>query len=316
VEAFVAHDEPPADREERWRGVLHDAVGPLEPEGIPERFVGGRIGALHVAEITSRAPCSARLAPTGLRSSDPDMCKIDVVSWGRAAIDQDGRQAILGPGDLALVDLARPAAWSMTAVRVTALAFPRTLLSLQPCDMKQLAAVRIGGDTALGALASSVARQMPSHLEDSDAADAVRLSAVVLELLSMALARQLDRSHAARPHVRQLSLSLQIEACIDRRLAEPQLNPQAIASELGISVRYLHKLFESRPYTVAGWIRRQRLERCRRDLLDPSLYHRPVSALAARWCFFDPGHFCRVFANEYGVPPGLYRRSMAPAKPD
>jgi AraC-like DNA-binding protein len=50
-----------------------------------------------------------------------------------------------------------------------------------------------------------------------------------------------------------------------------------------VSVRQLYKLFETQECTVAEWIRHRRMERCRRDLSDPALLHRPVGAIAAQW---------------------------------
>jgi AraC-like DNA-binding protein len=50
------------------------------------------------------------------------------------------------------------------------------------------------------------------------------------------------------------------------------------------------------------------LERSRRDLLDPALRARPVSAIAARHGFTEPAHFSRAFRAAYGRPPGEYRR--------
>jgi AraC-like DNA-binding protein len=58
---------------------------------------------------------------------------------------------------------------------------------------------------------------------------------------------------------------------------------------------------------VADWIRRRRLERCRRDLLDPALRAEPVAAVAARWGLTNPAHFGRLFRDAYGVPPSAYR---------
>jgi AraC-like DNA-binding protein len=75
-------------------------------------------------------------------------------------------------------------------------------------------------------------------------------------------------------------------------------------------VRYLYKLFEGRQSGVTAWIRQRRLERSRRDLLDPALADRPVSAIAARWGLTDPAAFSRLFRATYGIPPLEYRRTM------
>jgi hypothetical protein len=61
------------------------------------------------------------------------------------------------------------------------------------------------------------------------------------------------------------------------------------------------------PTTASGWIRQRRLERCRRDLLDPALGDRSVGAIAARWGLIDAAHFSRLFRAAYGLPPGEYR---------
>jgi AraC-like DNA-binding protein len=75
-----------------------------------------------------------------------------------------------------------------------------------------------------------------------------------------------------------------------------------------VSLRSLYKLFEGERTSVAGLIRERRLERCRRDLLDPWLAARPVSAIAARWGLPNAAHFSRAFRAAYGVPPVEYRR--------
>jgi AraC-like DNA-binding protein len=84
-----------------------------------------------------------------------------------------------------------------------------------------------------------------------------------------------------------------------------------IAAENHVSLRYLHKLFETQQMTVAGWIRQRRLERCRRDLRDPALSHLPVSAIAARSGLIDAAHFSRVFRAAYGISPSEYRLTAA-----
>jgi AraC-like DNA-binding protein len=58
-------------------------------------------------------------------------------------------------------------------------------------------------------------------------------------------------------------------------------------------------------------VRLRRLDRCRRDLLDPALRDRPVSAIAARWGFGDAAAFSRAFRTAYGLPPGEFRLAVS-----
>jgi AraC-like DNA-binding protein len=129
----------------------------------------------------------------------------------------------------------------------------------------------------------------------------------VLDLLAVALADRLGRAEKVPPETRERALLQHIHAFIEARLGDPGLSPGSIAAAQFISVRYLHKLFETQQTTVADWIRRRRLERCRRDLLDPTLRAEPVGAIAARWGLTNPAHFSRLFRGAYGVPPSAYR---------
>ena len=64
---------------------------------------------------------------------------------------------------------------------------------------------------------------------------------------------------------------LNIKSYIEANLGNPDLAPEEIARASFISTRYLHKLFESEGMSVCQWIRSARLDRCRRDLVDPAL---------------------------------------------
>jgi AraC-like DNA-binding protein len=171
-------------------------------------------------------------------------------------------------------------------------------------------------DGGAGALVSSLARQLPRYLDDCGAGDGARLGTAVLDLLTAALAAQLGRGDQVPQDSRQRALLVRIHAFIEERLGDPELSPGSVAAAHFISVRYLHKLFETESTTVADWIRRRRLERCRRDLLDPALRSTPASAIGASWGLGDAAHFSRVFRSAYGVPPGEYRAmAAAPAHP-
>lgn len=102
-----------------------------------------------------------------------------------------------------------------------------------------------------------------------------------------------------------------IQAFIRENLGDAGLTPSAIAAAHHISLRSLQKLFRQEGWTVAGWIREHRLERCRRDLADPALAGHSITAIAARWAFTSPAHFSQAFRNAYGVPPRQFRRTAS-----
>jgi AraC-like DNA-binding protein len=307
---FRPAGEPRADRADAWRRLVHETFGPLEPRGVPDELRAGDLGAVRVAELAQVDSGGAERTARHVRQSDSDLCKVDVLVEGRGVIEQDGRRAVLEPGDLAFVDLARPARWAMSpSVRCVGIVFPAPMLPLRRDDVASLTAVRIAGDADTGALASSCARQLVRHLDDGGGHRA-RLGTAVLDLFAVTLASRLDRPQEPPPESRQQALVLQMRAFIEEHLGDPDLTPPAVAAAHYVSLRYLHKLFETQQTTVAEWIRQRRLERCRRDLLDSALSALPVNAIAARWGLLNAAHFSRAFRATYGTAPGEYRRRM------
>jgi AraC-like DNA-binding protein len=153
-------------------------------------------------------------------------------------------------------------------------------------------------------MAGKLARQV----DQLNPAGRARVGAAALDLLTVALAGRLDRSGEVPPDTSQRALVLRVRAFIEGRLADPDLTPATVARAHHVSLRSLYKLFEGEPTSVAGVIRERRLERARRDLLDPALAARPVSAIAARWGLTNPAHFSRAFRAAYGASPAEYRR--------
>ncbi|HEY7483366.1 MAG TPA: helix-turn-helix domain-containing protein [Streptosporangiaceae bacterium] len=320
---FRADEEPVVSRVERLRAMVGESIAPIdvrpavEPSDVHDRILLKEVGALSVTAITM-TPATATRTPKLIRRSDPEVCKIDVIVRGHLVVEQNGRESRLGPGDFSFVDLSRPARWTTSATSEgVAVTFPRSLLPLRQPELAQLAAVRIAGDQGTGALLSTLARQLPRHIDDSAVAEGARLGTTVLDLLTVALANRLDRGSAVPRDSGQRALLTRIHAFIEQRLGDPELSPATIAAAHHISVRYLYKLFESQQTTVADWIRRRRLERCRRDLLDPALQAQPVSAIAARWGLRNPAHFNRLFRVAFDMPPGEYRATrVQPALPE
>ena len=304
---FAADDLPLASRTEYWRDVLGQALVPLDPVGNPDRLVVGQAGAVGVGELSDGKPGGARRTAKHIRRADPDLYKVDVLVHGHGVVEQGDRQAHVRPGDLTLIDLSRPATWAMSAMRCVAVIFPRELMPVRAEDTARLAAVRIPGDTGPGALISQLVRRLPSHLDDWNEAAGARLGAAVLDLITVALAARLDQLGKVPAETRQRALLQRIYAFIETRLSDPELSPGNIAAAQFISVRYLHRLFETEQTTVADWVRQRRLERCRRDLADPELRAEPVGAIAARWGLTNPAHFSRLFRAAYGAAPREYR---------
>ncbi|MDF3303767.1 helix-turn-helix domain-containing protein [Rhodococcus sp. T2V] len=140
----------------------------------------------------------------------------------------------------------------------------------------------------------------------------MHLGDAVLDLVAAAFAEQLHLADRPTPLSRGDELQARVTAFIDERLADRELDVRSIAAAHHISVRHLQKKFEAEGDTASGWIRRRRLEQCRRDLADPRYRDLTVSAIGARWGFTDAAHFSRLFKATHGSTPGTYRTAATP----
>jgi AraC-like DNA-binding protein len=310
-EVFRALDEPASSRREYWRGLISDTYLPMDVRfdddlDARDEIVTGQLGAVRVTQASAGAGRVERTA-RHIRRSDLEMCKLLVHSAGRVIGQQHGRETMLGPGDLTLVDMAHPFRCLHSSMQVVCVMFPLNLTPLGMDDVAQLAGLRIRGDRGTGALISTLIRQLPSYLGHDGGAAGARLGSVVLDLFASAVAESQDRIGTLEPDLRRQTLLTRVHAFIEQRLGDPDLSPTSVAAAHHISLRYLHRLFQEQDTTVAGWIRTRRLERCRADLLAPDEFDRPVAAIAAARGFASASHFSRVFRDRYGMPPAEFR---------
>ena len=122
------------------------------------------------------------------------------------SVEQAGRISQLRPGDLVVVDPARPARYTRSAAEHVTVLVPRAMLPLRPAEVLPHLPVYIPGDQGTGALASTLIRQLPRHMEDYQAAEAAQLGTAVADLLAVALASRLDRARDLPQETRQAAL--------------------------------------------------------------------------------------------------------------
>ncbi|WP_166848020.1 helix-turn-helix domain-containing protein [Isoptericola sp. BMS4] len=276
-------------RPDHFRGVLRATV----------------VDDVHVTELRA-TPHAVERTPELVARDDRPFLKVSLMLAGSALLVQDGREAVLSPGDLAVYDTGRPYSLEFDEnIRTTVLMFPRHALGVPPGLVDGLTAVRVPGSHGPGSMVSPYLAHLAANLDQLGGTTGERLVRSAVDLVSTVLMGELGlEADAEDPH---RVLVQRIHRYIDRNLASPDLSPGTIAAAHFISTRHLHGLFHDRGTTVSTWIRERRLEQCRRSLADPSQQDRPVAAIAARWGFVDAAHFSRTFKAAYGVSPSRYR---------
>lgn len=301
------------EREEVWRAAVAESFVPLDftfdPQSFAGEISGETIGDLVVNQVIAGAHRAERTERHIARSDEPGYYKLSLPTHGYMLISQDGREAPLIPGDLAIYDTSRPyqVVFNDTC-RMLVLMFPHRDLHIPEKAMREATARRVSGRHGMGGLVSPLLINLAKHLDQVDGAPLMRLADNVVELISTLYASQLSES--ACPSADSMrTLLVRIKVFIDQHLDDPDLGPESIAAACYVSTGYLHKLFRTEGTSVSRYIREHRLERCRKDLLDPGWRATPVRTIGARWGFFDAAHFSRVFKETYGVAPREYRLS-------
>jgi AraC-like DNA-binding protein len=276
-------------------------------------FRASGLGAMQVV-VMDIMPITVRRTPVLISQVDPDMLKMVLVRGGNSCVvDQGDRQAHLRAGEFAVYDTRRPYEVACGVdgeqpMQMMTFMFPPSMMPLPRNRLSGLTATRFPATAGLGDLTSQFLLQLARNIDHYSPADAARLSAAALEVLATRLAHELDVDDWGTPESRRHTLLTTVQAFIHQHLGDPDLSPAAIAAAHHVSLRSLHQLFHDEGLTVSGWIRRRRLEGCRRDLSDPALAARPVAAIASRWGFASAADFSRVFRAVHGLPPSEYRR--------
>jgi AraC-like DNA-binding protein len=303
-----------ADRHNTWLSVICDTIGPLDvriDEGVPVRgeITAGRLGPVTVGTVVTATPQSIHRTPGLIRRDNPEVYRVVLVVAGHPVLRQRGREARLRQGELAIYDFTQPYDFICTSpVRLAKFTIPHQLLTVPRDLVARLTAVPIAADHGVGALASPLLHRLSRDSGCYSPASAARLSTVMADVISTALADHASQDDVVPPESRDRSTLVRVIGYIERHLGQPDLAPGMVAAANFVSLRHLHRMFEGENITVSAWIRQRRLERCRDDLADPVNAALPVSAVAARWGLIDSAHFSRVFRRAYGVPPSEYRR--------
>lgn len=295
----------PADAEDGVRAQLSQVHLPWtlsdcrpEPFGVWLAWQG--IGDGTLVEYRG-APCAGHRRAAEIRRTDRPTAGLLLVMSGRERVRQGECATELSAGDLFLWDGTRPIDFCVPApLHKLTLLLPRERLVRA---LERAGGVppwgRIAAGAGIGALLAAHLSALGRHAGALDAAAADVSIGFALDLVAGLVSAPATAGAAG--------LRARAAALIDRHFDDPALTPTRLAARLSVSPRYLHMAFSATGGTVADNIRARRLEQLRRDLADPALAGRSVTALALAAGFDDPAHASRAFRTAIGTSPSAFR---------
>ncbi|RKS79816.1 AraC-like DNA-binding protein [Actinomadura pelletieri DSM 43383] len=306
---------PPTDRFPFWYDVVLRSQVPCYIRSAEVAAFHASLHSLSLGEVqiseASGAPIRSSRPAKLIRSDDPDLYGFFFILQGVIGYATKDHRVVLRAGQSLIMDTHLPSeGWQASRyARALMVGVPRNELRLPTRVIDDMIPGPLDTRTGMGAVLVSHLQQVLRQADTYSSVDRSALARITLDLTAAALAQHLDIDNAVDDATQRKTLLAQIYHFIDQHLADPALSPATIAAAHRISVRYLHKLFESEELTIGAWIRHQRLQRCHRDLADPRLAGHPVHAIAARWGLTDRAHFTRTFRSTYGMTPGEFRRA-------
>lgn len=298
----------PAERADYWHSLLSDTFIPLdltlhETDPSPGTIVSRPLGSLQFSEVEA-GPQTVSRDRRLIARGGAQFLTVTLQHTGTARLTQDGRQALVTPGTFTCSDAGRPYTREQPDhFRFTAVRVPKSELGVSESDLRAITGTVFNGRHGTSGLVAGHLTRLSRWAAGYDAYTARRLAMTATDLLAVLVRERRGLLHPQSSEATHALLA-RIKDYALRHIADPALSPERIAAEHHISVRYLHKLFRAEGTTVGRWVRHERLERCRRDLVgregaaDPA-----VSAVAQRWGFANPSYFSRAFRAAYAVSP-------------
>ncbi|MEH3154423.1 MAG: helix-turn-helix domain-containing protein [Gordonia paraffinivorans] len=250
-----------------------------------------------------------------IRDDRDDYLQVARMTRGSAVVRQDGRECSLGRADFVLYDTTRPFLWRVDGDphdgqwAMEVFTWPRVTLGLPDRDIASMTAVRLDGSVGVSGL---LGRFLHDLVVSRDATG-VRSAPVLADEISGFVSGVVRLSTVGHVPGRT-DFRDRVDHFIDENLSDPTLSPPAIALAMSISTRQLHRLFAESGESVSQFIRRRRLEQCRRDILSNLSTDRSMQQISRRWGFRDLAVFSRAFRTQYGVSPRQYREAASRAE--
>ncbi len=303
---------------EYWENVLSNVYVQLACNPDASRIAGmpfhcelqqHRLSTIDVS-VAQASPQKLSRTPQLISRANDDAFIVSIQRRGQASVQQDGRIANLSSGDFAIYDSTRPysLAWDEGIEQLT-LKIPRIQLLSQIPRAESLTARRVCGHEGAGHLLLNMIETLVQDIDQLDpiAFDAVATS--IVSILTAGLQTIDDQPRRSTSNLQRYHLE-RIRQYVAAHLHDPQLSVSSLASALKMSVSSVYRVFDAKDLTLADWIWQQRLERCRRELVDPELAQASITRIAFRWGFRDVSHFSRAFKRAYGMTPRDFRQQV------
>ncbi|WP_088342592.1 MULTISPECIES: AraC family transcriptional regulator [Rhodomicrobium] len=267
-------------------------------QSLTTRIIGGHTLAQVNASKINAESC-------GRRAVGKDLTNIMKIVWqiaGETYYEDYNRSFIVKAGELVILPMVHSHHLELRDQHESmVLTFdPETVPSWGKAAGRAICQV-IAGNGAIAASAAG-ASALLRHADGGRADDLA-----VHALIDLVLTAADEIAGEARPAEHRQSRLRRARLLIEHNIADETYGPDQLARDLGLSRRSLYNHFAAMGVTPADFIRRERLEYARQQILSEQASGLSLSAIACNSGFSDSSSFCRAFKAAYGLTPSRLR---------
>ena len=310
MQSYFTTDAYPAHRKiGAWREALSHFHLDLKNKSVHDSFYSAFASTTTPQGIRLGLLASGPQAWAYCACGHPNGLSLALHLEGEAFLTSENGRVSLQPRDVVFVPHGAQAEISLVSQsRQLLVNVPHALLQTRLASPLAPSAGRIEGRSVDGYVLSGLLESTSAVIEDLNTDQLQSLDIALPEFLSACLAlKGTNMAGIARTSATTATLH-RISQHIEGQLSDPDLSLAKVAAEVGVSERYLQKLFESVSDKFGNYVKMRRLERCRMDLINPLYMHLSVTDILFRWGFNDASYFSRVFRQQYKTTPRTYRQ--------
>jgi len=274
--------------------------------GLNARQRNFDLGALRIADIVGNEHVVERSMPL-VRRHPKDSLFVCLLLEGEAFFFQSGRCTMVQRGDMIVYNTVKPYLYGFTRP------MRQLMIDIKAEDLYETAdctppdsLIKVDGSLRAGKLLTDPLRAQMLDFMGNPLSEAAPSLTDEIRARLRVLLRPRTPDMPRSEEVNALRL-LRAERFIADHLSDPQLDAEAVARHLSMSVRNLNRVFEPHKCSITQWIWHERLAMAHRQLLDPAHARRSVSDIALGCGFSTQSHFAREFKQRYGLTPSQHR---------
>jgi AraC-like DNA-binding protein len=306
---FSTADLPEKNRVATWREqyghtVLRAHIEPDDDASYEAAVASRALPGLQL--VAGRFKAGRTIRTREMAADGNDDLYLFVNRRGDSTVSQRGREVALCENAALLTSSGEPVMFHRrsSSGECIAVRIPYAMLSPMVVDVDDAIMHRIPPNTAaLKLLTSYTYALLGEDHAVTTPAHRQRVAAHVHDLAALTLGATLEAADVANGRGMAAARLRAAKIYTIENIGSREISVGGVASHLGVTQRYLQRLFELDGTTFSAFLLGQRLARAHRMLCEPQSMQRQVSAIAYEVGFGDLSYFNRCFRRLYGATP-------------